>query len=133
MEVPMQVMEFAKGSASAVAFSLAPASAAAFAQELRQVKGALLGWRAKHGERCEIVMLTIVSAPEHHSAIEALLEHVYREEAELAPLLQSLNVQVALLTRQGKQVKEYTLGEPRAAEAARRNETAKSKPWWRFW
>jgi hypothetical protein len=54
----MQVMEFSKGSGSAVALSLAPDSADAFTQELRQVKAALLDWRAKHSRRCEMVMLT---------------------------------------------------------------------------
>jgi hypothetical protein len=123
----MQVIEFSKGSGSAVALSLAPDSADAFAQELRQVKAALLDWRAKHGGRCEMVMLTVVSAPENHPAIESLIEQVYREEAELAPLLQSVSVQLALLNPRGKPVKEYALGEPAAAESA------KGKPWWRFW
>jgi hypothetical protein len=102
----MQVMEFSKGSGSAVGLSLAPDSADAFAQELRQVKAALLDWRAKHGSRCEMVMLTVVSAPEHHRAIESLIEQVYREEVELDPLLQSLSVKVALLNQRGKPVKE---------------------------
>lgn len=123
----MQVMEFSKGSGSAVALSLAPDDVEAFAQELRQVKAVLLEWRAKHGGRCEMVMLTVVSAPENHTAIESLIEQVYREEAELAPLLQSVNVQVAMLNPRGKPVKEYTLGKPTAAEPV------KPKPWWRFW
>jgi hypothetical protein len=55
-------------------------------------------------------MVTIVSAPEHHPAIESLIEQVYREERELAPLLQSLSVRVALLNERGKPVKEYALG-----------------------
>src|SRR5262245_66622137 len=114
----MQVMEFSKGSGSAVALSLAPDSAEAFAQELRQVKAALLDWRAKHGGRCEMAMLTVVSAPENHPAIESLIEQVYREEAELAPLLQSVSVQVALLNPRGKPVKEYSLGKPAAGEPA---------------
>jgi hypothetical protein len=123
----MQIMEFSKGSGSAVALSLAPETADAFAQELRQVKAALLDWRAKHGGRCEMVMLTVVSAPEHHPAIESLIEQVYREEAELSPLLQSVSVQVALLNQRGKSVKEYALGKTAVAEPA------KPKPWWRFW
>ena len=123
----MQVMEFSKGSGSAVALSLAANNADALAEEMRQVKAALLDWRAKHGDRCEMVMLTVVSAPEHHPAIEALIEQMYREEAELAPLLQSLCVQVALVNQRGKPAKEYALGKPAAAEVA------KPKAWWRFW
>jgi hypothetical protein len=120
-------MEFSKGSGSAVALSLAPANADAFAQELREVKAALLKWRDKHGRRCEMVMLTVVSALEHHPAIESLLEQVYSEEAELAPLLQSVSVQVALLNAEGKPVKEYALGKATPTAPAR------PKPWWRFW
>ncbi len=120
----MQAMEFSKGSGSALALSLAPDSADAFARELRQVKAALLDWLAKHGGRCEMVMLTVVSAPEHHPAIESLIEKVYREEAELAPLFQAVGVQVALLNARSKPVKEYMLGSP---------QQTKSRPWWRFW
>jgi len=124
----MQVMEFSKSSGwSAVALSLAPDSADAFAQEIRQVKAALLDWRAKHGGGCKMVIITIVSAPENHPAIESMIEQMYREEAELAPLLQSLSVQVALLNQRGKPLKEFGLGHPAAEEPA------KPKPWWRFW
>jgi hypothetical protein len=122
----MQIMEFSKGSGSAIGLSLAPDSADAFAKDLRQVKMALLEWRAKHGGRCEMVMLTVVSAPEIHPAIESLIEQVYQQESELAPLLQTLSVQVALLNQRGKPVKEYSLGKPTA-------ELTKPKPWWRFW
>src|SRR4051812_13636753 len=104
----MQVMEMSKGSGSAIAISLAPASADAFAQEFRQVKQALLDWRAKHGRRCEMVMFSVVSAQEHYPAIESLLDKVYREEAELSPLLRSVQVRVALLNSRGKPVKEYS-------------------------
>ena len=123
----MQVMEFSRGSGSAVALSIAPASADAFAQELREVKTALLDWRVKHGGRCETVMLTVVSAPQIHPAIESLIEQVYHQEAELSPLLQSLSFQVALLNQRGKPVKEYALGRTAATEPI------KPKPWWRFW
>ena len=123
----MQAMEFSKGSGSALALSLAPDSVDAFAQEFRQVKAALLDWRSKHGSRCETVMLTVVSAPEHHVGIESLIDHVYREEAELSPLLQAVSVQVALLNARGKPVKEYALGKPPAASSPQ------AKPWWRFW
>lgn len=121
----MHVMEFSKGSGSAIALSLAPDDSNAFAQELRQVKAALLDWRAKHGSRCEMVMLTVVTPPEYHPAIESLIAQVYREETELAPLLQAVSVRVALLNPQGKPVKKYVLSSllPQT----------KSRPWWRFW
>ena len=63
----MQAMEFSKGSGSALGLSLAPDSVDAFAQEFLLVKVALLDWRAKHGSRCETVLLTVVSAPDQHS------------------------------------------------------------------
>lgn len=123
----MQVMEFSKGSGSALAVTLPIDNPEALNGEFRQVKAAILDWRAKHGPRCEMVMLTVVSAPEHHSDIESIIEKVYREEAELAPILQSLKVQIALLNSRGKPVKEY------AFEKTASEQTAKPKPWWKFW
>jgi hypothetical protein len=121
----MQVMEFSKGSGSAIAISLAHPSPHAFAEEFRQIQQALLAWRAKHGRHCEMVMFSIVSGPEHYAAIESLLEQVYDNEAELSPLLHSVQVKVALLNSRGKPVKKYSLGNAR--------QEVKSKPWWRFW
>jgi len=123
----MQVMQFAKESGVAIALSLTSDNADAFAQEMREVKAVLLDWQAKHGGQCEMVMLTVVSDPEHHAGIELLIQQVYRDEAELAPLLQSVNVQVALLNARGRPVKEFTLGRPTATQRAR------PKPWWQFW
>jgi hypothetical protein len=122
----MQVLEFSKGSGSAVGLSLAADSADAFAQQLREVKAALLDWRAKHGDRCEMVMLTVASPRQHHPSIEALIEQVYHDETVLAPLLQSVSVQVALLNEQGRPDREYILGKSGKQQVD-------SKPWWRFW
>ena len=100
----------------------------AFTRELPKVKQALIDWKAKHGSRCEMVMFTVVSAPEHHTAIESVIQQVCRDEAELAPLLDSLEVRVALfINLGGESVKEYALAEAAPAKAA------KAKPWWRFW
>jgi hypothetical protein len=108
----MQVVEFSKGDSYALAISVAPDSADAFMDELRNIKAALLGWKAERQEKCGMVMLTVVSQPEHHTAIESLIDSVYREEADLAPLLQSLHVDVAMLNPRGKPVKEFRLGQP---------------------
>ena len=124
----MRVMEFSKGSARALALESYPENVDAFAQELPKVEAALRDWKAKHGGRCEVVLFTVVSAPQHHNAIESLIKQVYRDEAALAPLLQSLEVQVALfIDPGGRPVKEYTLAEAAPSKAA------KAKPWCRFW
>ena len=88
----MQVMEFSKGRNAALGITLTPESVDAFMAEFRNVKAALLDWRAKHQERCERVMFTVVSAPENHQAIESVLKKVYDDEQELSPLLTSVNV-----------------------------------------
>jgi hypothetical protein len=75
-----------------------------------------------------MVMFTIVSPPEHHAELESIMEQLYREEVQLAPLLQSLNVQVTFLNGRGKPVKEYTLGQTQPKTAS-----SNQKPWWRFW
>jgi len=53
---------------------------------------------------------------------------VCRDEAELATLLQSLEVRVVLyINPEGEAVKQYVLAEAAPPKAA------KAKPWWRFW
>jgi hypothetical protein len=108
----MLVMEFSKGPARALGLEFYPENADAFTRELSRVKPALLDWKAKHGSGCEMVMFTVVSAPEHHTAIESVIQQVCRDEAELAPLLHSLEVRVALFSNpEGESVKEYSLAE----------------------
>jgi hypothetical protein len=119
----MKVMEFAKGRGSALAITLAPENADAFAREFRQVKQALFDWKAKHGSHCDMVMFSIVSKAEDGTAIESMLDRVYREEPELSPLLQSVNVEVALLDSRAQPIKRYSFGK----------KTSVSKPWWKFW
>jgi hypothetical protein len=123
----MQVIEFSKGSDTAIGVTVAPESVEAFMAELRKVKAALLDWKSKHQNRCELVMFTIVCNPEDHAAIESVLKQVYDEEKELSPLLQSVNVEVALLNKRGKPVKEYNLGKRRL------DGIQQTKPWWKFW
>jgi hypothetical protein len=106
----MQVTEFAKGSRYALGLTIAPPSLEAFAGDLRTVKLALLDWRAKRASGCELVMFTVVSAPELHPEIEGQIERIYRDEVELAPFLGKLTVQVALLDTSGEARKEYRLG-----------------------
>jgi hypothetical protein len=124
----MRAMEFSKGPARALALEFYPESVDAFAQELPKAKAALVDWKARHGGRCEMVLFTVVSVPEHHAAIEAMIQQVCRDEAALAPLLQSLEVRVALyIDPDGEAVKEYALA------GAAPTEAAEAKPWWRFW
>jgi hypothetical protein len=123
----MQVMEFSKGRDAALGITVTPESVEAFMAEFRNVKAALLDWKAKHQDRCERVMFTVVSAPENHEAIESLLKQVYEDEQDLSPLLKSVNVDVALLNSRGKPVKEYSLG-----TAQRPTTPAQTKPWWQF-
>jgi hypothetical protein len=125
---PMLVMEFSKGSAKALALEFYPENAGAFAQELPRAKAALLDWKAKHGSQCAMVMFTVVSVAEHHAAIESLIRHACREKAELAPLLEMLEVRVSLFVDpRGDAVKEYTLA------TASRPKAVRAKAWWRFW
>lgn len=125
---PMLVMEFSKGSSQALALEFYPENVDAFTQQLPNAKAALLHWKAKHGGRCEKVLFTVVSVAEQHIGIESVIQQVCCDEAKLAPLLQSLDVRVALfINPEGEPVKEYALA---GAVPAR---PAKAKPWWRFW
>jgi hypothetical protein len=116
-------MELPGKSGFALALVLSLESADAFDTDLREVKSALLKWRSDRGARCQTVILTVMSPPDAHAAIESRLAEVYRGELELAPLLQSFQVEVALLTRSGKPVRKYTLGQP----------PPPPRPWWKFW
>ena len=124
----MQVLEFARGSSKfALGIVLTPESPDAFTAEAPLVKRALVDWKAKHQDRCELVTFTIVSAPDNHDGIESCLRRIYDEEVDLSPFLRSLEVQVALLEPDGRPVKEYVMGTRPPVTPARR------KPWWRFW
>jgi hypothetical protein len=75
-----------------------------------------------------MVSFTVVSAPEHHSCIESVIQRVCSDGNEFAPVLQSLEVRVSLFIKaDGEPVKEYALAKSAPAEAT------KAKPWWRFW
>ena len=120
----MKPMEFAKGRSRVLAISMAPATTDAMGAELNQAKEAILQWKAKHNEHCDMLMLTVVSAPENHTAIERMLKEAYREPT-LSQALGGVEVQVMLLNSNGKTAKEYHLGDGRAKATA--------KPWWKFW
>jgi len=124
----MQVMEFSKGREAALGITVSPGSVGALKTEFRDVKAALLDWKAKHQDRCERVIFTVVSPDENHEAIESFLRQVYEAEQNLSPLLKSVNVDVALLNQRGKPVKKYSLGTAQQPTAAVRD-----KPWWKFW
>jgi hypothetical protein len=120
----MQVMDFSRGQNAAIGITITPKSLDAFMAEFRNVKAALLDWKAKHKDRCERVMFTVVSAPQDHEVIESVLRQVYEDEKDLSPMLRSVNVDVALLDSHGDPVKEYSLGTAQQAIAP-----AQNKPW----
>jgi hypothetical protein len=125
---PMQVMRFSRGSARALALEFHAENVEAFVQELPKAKAALLDWRAKDGTRCEMVLFTVVSASEHHAAIESVIQQICGGKGELDQVLQSLEVRVALFLKDdGQPAKEYIVVKPGQEKAA------KAKPWWRFW
>lgn len=120
----MQIVELSKGSKFALALTMSPADVAAFADEMRNAKQALLEWKSKRGTRCDKVMFTVVCDAEHHNAIEDAIQQIYHNETQLAPLLQSVDVDVALLKPRGKTAtKEYLLKRTGSGR----------KPWWKFW
>ncbi|HEX5446981.1 MAG TPA: hypothetical protein VFW87_24410 [Pirellulales bacterium] len=121
----VQIMELSKGSGFALALITTPATGDAFADEMRVAKQALLDWKAKRGSRCNRVMFTVVCESDHHAAIEEAIGRLYHSEIELAPLLQSVDVDIALLKPGGsrKAEKEYTF----------KRASSNRKSWWRFW
>ena len=96
--------------------------------ELREAKAALLAWQDQRGSACATVMFTVSASPELHEDIPPILERLYRDEVELSPLLQRLEVSVAILDGKGKPACEYRLGHQQPQVR-----TAAAKPWWKFW
>ena len=125
---PLLVMEFARGTAKALGLEFYPENADAFEKVLPNAKSALARWKARNGNSCEVVLFTVVSAAEEHAAIEAVIERACRGQAELAPLLEALEIRVSLwVDPRGEPVREYVLDKPSSGIAT------KAKPWWRFW
>lgn len=107
----------------AIGLTLAPESLNDLPAELRLAKEALLGWKDRWGSNCDLVMWTIVMDPADHQGVEEVLTRVYEEEADLSPLLRSVRMQVNLLGKNGKPVKQYE----------RQAEAKQPKPWWKVW
>jgi hypothetical protein len=129
----MNAMEFARGRESALGLTMAPDSVEAFAADIREAKAALFAWKRKHQTSCAMVMFTIVTDPANHEGIQATLDRACRDEGQLAPLLQGLRVDVALLNPSGKPAKQYTLGQNADSPRGVPTSGASSKPWWKFW
>lgn len=77
--------------------------------EFTQAKAGLLDWRQRRGPACGLVYFVFSGQPALHAFAEALFRDVYESETELAPLLQSVEVQVALLGEDGQPVKQFVL------------------------
>jgi hypothetical protein len=106
---PLLVLEFAKGSRG-LGLDFYPENADAFAQQLPKAKGTLMDWMERHGDRCKVVLFTVISAAENHAAIEALIHQTCREDVVLSPLLRSLELRVGLFTDgRADAVTEYIL------------------------
>ena len=110
----MEVNEFehSEGSATpeyALAVRLTPATSAALAAELRQMKDALKEWVSTRGDQAVMIILTVVSTPDVHEEFDDLLATIYVRERELAPILQQRMLQVALLDFEGNECGQYEL------------------------
>ena len=128
----MRALEFAgtgrKSGEAALALVFVADSPEELDSEFHEAKAALLEWQDKHGSACGTVMFTVTAPPELYGGFTDLLDKVYREDAELAPLLQRVPVNVAVLNAKGKPACEYRLGHEEPQFKAESD-----KPWWKFW
>lgn len=76
------------------------------AQQLREVKQALVEWTELRGRKAKHIQLTVMAEESQHDECVSLLERVYEEEAVLAPLLQARQVQLGMLGLDGKPRRE---------------------------
>jgi hypothetical protein len=119
----MQVLQFRKDNGFALGLVLSVESVRDFLANMREVKAAILDWHTQHQNQCVFVMLTITVMDGQYDDVASELDRVYREEADLSPLLQGLQIEVALLSRGARAVKQYRLGQP----------VPGNRPWWKFW
>src|SRR5262245_55859713 len=121
----MQIMRFKRATGVALGITDAPGKFEDVPQSFREAKKALLEWKNQNGAACEMVMFTYVANPELHDQIADFLRKIRSEEQDLAPLLQSVAVQVSLLNKQGKPVQEFKIPaiQGRGADGP--------KPWWK--
>jgi hypothetical protein len=110
----MLANEFRKrGSFSAkyaLAITIALEEGKTIESEFAEAKQALLQWHGRRGKRATTVMFAIVGGPQELSGAEQFLAEACRDDPELAPVLQSLSAEVALLDEDGNPVKEYKIG-----------------------
>ncbi len=103
----MNAIEMSRASPSGakdygLTVTLTVAAMSELGRELRQAKEALLQWAAERGGSARMVMFTIIAPESLHHDCEDVLNRVYREEADLAPLLQAMGVKANLLNERGK-------------------------------
>ncbi len=103
----MNAIEMSKPSTSGekdygLTVTLTVAAMSELGRELRQAKEALLLWAAQRGDSARLVTFTIIAPEALHHECQDVLNRVYREEAELAPLLQAMGVKASLLDEKGK-------------------------------
>jgi hypothetical protein len=109
----MQVSEFQKKSLFTTKYGLGLTLTLSAEQtietEFRHIKESVLKWYGNRGKKAELLMLTISSSRDKHPHLEHFIDKVYRHESELSPILQMMEVQVALLDEKGKEAKKYKL------------------------
>ncbi len=69
----------------------------AFLKGFRIIVGDILQWKKKFGDSCEHIELTITSYAKDLQSIEEIIDKMYYDENKLAPIFQSLSLNVNYL------------------------------------
>jgi hypothetical protein len=75
--------------------------------EFRHIKETVLNWTAHRGVACTAIKLTVVLSPPEVPANKALIDQVFYEEVELAPIFQQLPFGVYFVDANEQLIEEY--------------------------
>jgi hypothetical protein len=105
----MRVNEYSDGNTFALTISAVPGDVDDFANELKEIKATLCDWKNYRRQKCDLVVFVVLSNPKNHAEIESMLKGLCRKDTVLAPLLQSVKVQLNLMNEDAQSIKDYVL------------------------
>jgi hypothetical protein len=108
----MQALEFTRktglfSKSYALGLVVALGSNTTLESEFRHIKETVLQWVAKRGKTCGAIRLTVVLSPGEIPANKAVIDQVFREEADLGPIFQRLPFAVYFVDAHEQLLEEY--------------------------
>jgi len=108
----MKVLEYENNKVSpvkyALSINLSVTSLDDLKSQFREVKEAIINWKAHRKDDSELILLSLEANEELHGELEEFVNLVYSGEKQLSPILSELSFKVQLFNKEGNGY-EYTL------------------------